>query len=73
MEEDITDLGLQGLNQEKGKVEEPPQFKEKATRLTKHNRGERAVRQSERIKEQGMGDENCRQSGHGDQEEESGR
>jgi hypothetical protein len=33
MEEDITDLGLQGLNQEKGKVEEPPHFKEKSYKI----------------------------------------
>jgi hypothetical protein len=36
-------------------VKEPPQIKEKVAKITTHNRGEKAVRQSERIKSQDMG------------------
>lgn len=55
IEEDTVETGLQDVNQEKGAVEGPPQIREKAAKVTENNKGERAVRHSERIKKQNMG------------------
>lgn len=53
--EETTEHGSQELSQEKEVVEDPTESEKKAEEANAHKKGDQMIKQSERIREQGLG------------------